>query len=35
MRFLAHWIPTFAGMLVLLIAALLLDWRIRSEGRKP
>ena len=33
MSVLVHWIPTFAGAFVLLIAALVLDWRIRVEDR--
>ncbi len=33
MNVLIHWIPTFAAGFVLMIAALILDWRIRVERR--
>ncbi len=33
MNLLAHWIPTFVGVLILAIAGFVLDWRIRAEQR--
>jgi hypothetical protein len=33
MSFLVHWIPALAGGCVLLIAGLVLEARIRAEGR--
>ena len=34
MNVLAHWIPTFVGTIILIVAAFLLDLSIRRDERK-